>query len=387
MIIEEVRAKSIKDSRGDLTIEVSIKTNVGKFTSSAPNGKSKGKYETKSYKKSLETDIESLKKLSDYFSKEHLEKFEDLRRVEDIIKGHVGGNTQLALECATLKAIAKEQKKEIWEIINPNAKTIPRLVGNCIGGGLHSELISGKRPDFQEFLIIPKNNSALEAFKINKEGKKLAEELLKEKDSKFKSKKNDENAWMTSLNEKEVLEVLEKTKIPLGLDIASAGFFKRKKYHYQNPSLDRTTDEQLMYIFNLIKNFSLIYVEDPFGEDDFISHANLLKNSKGQCLIVGDDLTVTNYKRLEKAIELNSINALIVKPNQNGSLIDLAQVVLLAKNNNIKTIFSHRSGETTENILADLAFGFEADFIKCGITGSEREVKIKRLIDIEKSLK
>ncbi len=398
MIIKGVKGRSIKDSRGDLTVEVSIDTNVGKFTSSAPNGKSKGKHETKSYKKSLETDIDSLGKLSDYFSKEHLEKFEDLRRVEDIVKGHVGGNTQLALECATLKAIAKEQKKEIWKIIReahdllnkskaPRANQIPRLVGNCIGGGLHSELVSGKRPDFQEFLIIPKPNSAIEGFKINSEGKKLAEEFLKEKDSKFKSKKNDENAWMTSLNEKEVLEILKKTKIPLGLDIASSGFFKRKKYHYNNPPLDRTSDEQIMYVSNLIKNFPLIYVEDPFSEDDFISHAKLLKNSKEKCLIVGDDLTVTNYKRLEKAIELNAINSLIMKPNQNGSLIDVSRVVELAKKNKIKMIFSHRSGETMESILADFAFGFGADFIKCGITGPEREVKIKRLIEIEKSLK
>jgi enolase len=104
-------------------------------------------------------------------------------------------------------------------------------------------------------------------------------------------------------------------------------------------------------------------------------------------MVVGDDLTVTNYKRLKKAIEMNSINAILMKPNQNGSLIDVAKVAQLAKDNGIKMIFSHRSGETMENILADVAFGFGADFIKCGITGDVREAKIKRLIEIEKSLK
>ena len=98
-------------------------------------------------------------------------------------------------------------------------------------------------------------------------------------------------------------------------------------------------------------------------------------------------MTVTNLKRLEKAIEMNSINAIIIKPNQNGSLIKVKEVVELAKKNDIKTVFSHRSGETEEDILADLAFGFEADFLKCGITGKEREAKIKRLIEIEKKLK
>ncbi|HKL23548.1 MAG TPA: hypothetical protein VJ895_02240, partial [Candidatus Nanoarchaeia archaeon] len=264
MIIESVKGKKIKDSRGDFTIEVSIDTDVGKFKASAPNGKSKGKHEAKSYKKTIEGDIENLEKISDYFSQEHLEKFDDLRRIEDVTKGHIGANTLFALESAALKAISKEQKKEIWQIINPNAKIIPRLVGNCIGGGLHSKLIGGKRPDFQEFLLVPRENSAIEGFKKNKKAKEKAGKLLEKKDSKFKETKNDENAWMTSLNEKEVLDVLNQVDLPLGLDVASAGFYKRRKYHYKNPPLDRNAEEQLMYISNLIKNYPLIYVEDPF---------------------------------------------------------------------------------------------------------------------------
>jgi len=386
MIIESVKGKKIKDSRGDFTIEVSIDTDVGKFKASAPNGKSKGKHEAKSYKKTIEGDIENLEKISDYFSQEHLEKFDDLRRIEDVTKGHIGANTLFALESAALKAISKEQKKEIWQIINPNAKIIPRLVGNCIGGGLHSKLIGGKRPDFQEFLLVPRENSAIDGFKKNKKAKEKAGKLLEKKDSKFKETKNDENAWMTSLNEKDVLDVLNQVDLPLGLDIASAGFYKRKKYHYKNPPLDRTAEEQLMFVSNLIKNYPLIYVEDPFDEEDFETHKKLLGLVGDRCMIVGDDLTVTNYKRLEKAIEIKAINALIMKPNQNGSLIDVKRVSELAKKNNIKMVFSHRSGETMESILADLAFGFEADFIKCGITGDVREVKIKRLEEIEKSL-
>ena len=386
MIIKGVRAKKIKDSRGDYTIEVKIDSEVGKFKASAPNGKSKGKHEAKSYKKTIEGDIEALKNISDYFSKEYLEKFDDLRRVEDIVKGHIGANTLFALESAVLKAMAKEQKKEIWQIVNPDARIVPRLVGNCIGGGLHSKLIGGKRPDFQEFLLIPKENSAIKNFKDNKKAKEKASEILKKIDSKFKEGKNDENAWMTSLNEKEVLDVLNQVDLPLGLDVASSGFYKRKKYHYKNPPLDRIADEQIMYISNLIKNYPLIYIEDPFDEEDFESHSKLLEKNSN-ILIIGDDLTVTNYKRLQKAIEMKAINALIMKPNQNGSLMDVKRVAELAKKKDIKMIFSHRSGETMESILADLAFGFEADFIKCGITGDVREIKIKRLIEIEKSLK
>jgi enolase len=396
MIIKGVSAKSILDSRKEKTIFVSIKTNVGKFSSSAPNGKSTGKFASKIYKKSLEQDIETLKKFSDYFSNEIMEKFSDLRRIEDILDNHVGANTFFALESATLKAMAKEQKKEVWEIINPDAKNLPRLVGNCIGGGKHSEAIDGKKPDFQEFEIIPDSKSIIVSLNTNKSAKVNAGQILQTVDDKFKKTKSDEDAWMTSFDDKKVLEVLkdlkdntyDETKIYLdeGLDVAASGFYKRKKYHYKNPKLDRTPEEQLGYLSNLIKNFHLFYIEDPFDENDFESFTKLLKKFPDR-LIVGDDLTVTNYKRLERAIKEKSINAIIVKPNQNGSLMEVKRVCDLAKKYNIKIVFSHRSGETKENILADLAFGFQADFFKCGITGKEREVKLDRLIEIEKSLK
>jgi len=383
VVIRGVSAKSILDSRKEKTVCVTIKTDVGNFSASTPNGKSTGKYETKPYKKSLEEDIKFLKDSQGYFSEEILEKFEDLRRVEDIVDRHIGANTLFALESAVLKAIAKEQKKSIWQLINPNAKKLPRLVGNCIGGGKHS---SGKsKPDFQEFLLIPHSKSVEKSFEINKKAKEDVKFLLKEK-GKFKGKENDENAWEVSLNEKEVLEILNKTKLPLGLDVAASSFSKRKKYIYKNPPLDRTGEEQFDYLSNLIKNFDLFYIEDGFSEDDFCGFAKLLEKFP-KTLIVGDDLTVTNYDRLKKAIDNKSINALIVKPNQIGSLLEVSQVCKIAKEKDIKIVFSHRSGETEENILADLAFGFGADFFKCGITGKEREAKLKRLIEIEKSLK
>jgi len=279
--------------------------------------------------------------------------------------------------------MAKEQKKEVWEIINSETKTFPRLVGNCIGGGKHSSF--SKKPDFQEFLLIPKEKSPKKAFEINKKIKKELEYSIKKKDEKFNGEKTDEGAWGTSLNEKEVLEILKKTSVPLGVDIAASSFYKRKKYDYENPRLKRSGDEQFTYLTNLIKNFDIFYIEDPFGEDDFEAFAKLLEKFPDR-LIVGDDLTTTNPKRLEQAIKNKSVNAIIVKPNQIGSLIEVKNVCELAKKNGIRLIFSHRSGETEENILADLAFGFGADFLKTGIDGKEREAKIKRLIEIEKNL-
>ncbi len=383
VVIKGVDAKHVLDSRKEKTIYVSVKTDAGVFGASSPNGKSRGKYEAKNYVKSLEEDIKMLKRFSAYFSSEKIEKFDDLRRVEDIMDRQIGANTLFALESAILKALAKEQKKEIWELLYPKTKRFPRLVGNCIGGGKHS---SGKRPDFQEFLLIPNMKSMKENWEKNKKLKEEAKYLLKIGDKSFEGKRNDEDAWNTSLNEKEIFDILKQLDIPIGTDVAASSFFKRKKYSYENPMLKRTEDEQFEYISNLMKNFGLFYIEDPFDEEDFENFAKLLKKFPNS-LIVGDDLTVTSYKRLERAIKAKSINAIIVKPNQTGSLLEVKKVCELALKNNIKIVFSHRSGETGETILADLAFGFGADFLKCGITGKEREVKIKRLIEIEKSFK
>mgnify|MGYP001594023541 FL=1 len=153
VVIKKVSAKSVLDSRREKTILISIDTNVGRFSASSPTGKSTGKYEAKPYMKSLDKDIEILKKFTDYFSDENIDDFHDLRRIEDIVDRHIGANSLFALESAILKALAKEQKKEVWQIINPNAKNFPRLVGKCVGGGKHSKL--EKKPDFQEFLLIP----------------------------------------------------------------------------------------------------------------------------------------------------------------------------------------------------------------------------------------
>jgi enolase len=269
-------------------------------------------------------------------------------------------------------------------LIYSNAKKLPRLVANVIGGGKHSAV--DKKPDFQEFEIIPDSRSVKESHEIIKKAKKDIERILKQVDKNFKGKKNDENAWVSSLTDKEVLDVLKQIELPLGLDIAASSFYKRKKYNYENPVFKRTPEEQLFFVSNLIKNYGLIYVEDPFDENDFESHSKLLKKFPSS-LVVGDDLTTTNPKRLRKAIELKAINGIIIKPNQVGSLLDVKEVVELCKKHKIKTIFSHRSGETEEKILADLAFGFGADFFKCGSEGDVRVKKIKRLIEIEKTLK
>lgn len=146
-------------------------------------------------------------------------------------------------------------------------------------------------------------------------------------------------------------------------------------------------NQQVEYVANLINKYDLFYVEDPLEENDFKGFKKLMKKIKNKCLIVGDDLIATSPNRLKKAIKNKSVNAVIVKPNQIGSMIKLKEVIDICKNNKIKIIISHRSGESEDYTIADFAIGFQADFIKTGIYGKVRESKLKRIIEIERNLK
>ena len=377
MFIKEIKARKIKDSRKELTIEVSING----IKASSPSGKSTGKYETHSYHKSIDWNINAINNLKIDFE---LDNFNDLTKLEHFIKKkfklkdakQFGANALFALESAVLKALAKSQNKQLWQVINPTAKKIPIPVGNAIGGGLHSH--NKDAPEFQEFLLIPKQSSI-------KQNVKTLNIIYKKLKTKIKSdSKNDEGAWQTSLPNEEIFFILSKFKdIRIGVDVASSSFYKNAEYVYKNKSLD--TNAQISYINSLIKSYNLFYIEDPFQENDFNSFSKL-RNLNKNALITGDDLTATHLSRLKKAISLKAISAIIIKPNQNGSLLELKEIFDMCKKYKIKTILSHRSGETLDSALADYAFAFQADFIKTGISTKYRQVKLKRLIQIEKDL-
>jgi enolase len=374
MQLKEVKARKIKDSRGEYTIEVQI----GKAKASSPSGKSTGKYETPCFRKSLDWNIKFLN--SCVFNLE-INKFDDLKKLETLIKKKAklkdvkqfGANALFALESCILKALALEQKKELWQVINPKAKRFPLPVGNAIGGGLHSH--NKDAPTFQEFLIIPQSNSPKKNFNLMKKIHASLKSKLKS------SKKNDEGAWQTSLNNEQILEVLSKYKnIRLGVDVAASSFYKDKEYYYKNKTLNKSA--QIHYINSLIKKYDLQYCEDPLDEEDFNGFSRIKHTTKN--LVVGDDLTATQISRVKKAHKMKSMNAMIVKPNQNGSLVELKQIMEFCKKNKIKTAISHRSGETLDDALADLSFGFGSDFIKAGVSTKWREAKLKRLVEIEK---
>ncbi len=389
MKLKEVSARVIKDSRGEKTILVS----VNGCLSSSPSGKSTGKYEAKPYRHGVEHDVAFINNMR--FSRE-INKFEDLEFLENYVAKQIGANTMFALEASVLKALAKSQGKELWQLlnpaINPKKAKFPRILSNTIGGGAHSNNI--RHPDFQEFLITS-NNNPTKSKEINENAYCQAKTILKNLEQK-EIEKNDENALQTSFENEKVLEVMKDLQedihdeksvhIDIGLDVASSQFFINGKYGYKNPKKNLTREQQIDYIAELIKKYNIFYVEDALDEEDFEGFAELLKKTKGECLICGDDLTTTNLERVKIAIKKKAINAIIVKPNQIGSLLEVKKVIELAKKNGLFVIISHRSGETIDNTIGDLAFAWGADFIKTPVIGVERLAKVDRLIEIEKSL-
>ncbi len=385
MEIKQISAKEVKNSRNEKTIQIILKTEKGTFITSAPSGKSRGKHEVPIYKKSLQHDIKYINNLNlEIVNSLGIDSFEDLEYIERLTFNDIGGNTLFVLEANFLKALAKENKKELWKFLGGKKSNI-KPIGNAIGGGLHSKGIKNKKPDFQEFLFIASGKTFSEKVKINEKAYNLVKKFLKAK------KRNDEGAWETELSNEEVLEIMDKVrnilkkkkiKIDIGLDIAGSSFYN-KNYNYKNPVRNLTRNQQIDYLASLIKNYNIFYIEDPLNEHDFKGFKQLLKETKK--LITGDDLTTTNLERVEKAIKSKSISGIIIKPNQIGSLLETKQVIDLCKKNKIKTIISHRSGETLDNTIADLAIGFGCDFIKTGIYGKVRKSKLNRLIQILKN--
>ncbi len=389
MLIKGVKARIVQDSRGQETICVSVN---GRAEASSPNGKSTGQYETPSYHKSIKFCVDFLNKWNDLIE---INTFDELVKVEKAIckklnikKANLfGANSLYAFESAILKALAKEKKKELFEIAGNN-KRMPNPIGNVVGGGMHSSAIK-IHPNFQEFLVIPKSKSFSENFEI------MNHVYNNVKNNLQTHGVNDEGAWLVSCTDEEVLHTLSRIisnvqekyqdAIVLGVDAATSTLFKNKNYNYTNKKLNPS--EQIDFTEEITINYGIGYFEDPFQEKDFKSFAKLHKFFDKKCLIVGDDLTATQYNRAVGAIRTKSINAMIIKPNQNGSLLELKRIFGLCKKHGVATVLSHRSGETMDDALADYAVGFGADYIKCGVATKWREVKLKRLAEIEKKIK
>lgn len=373
-MIENIILSEVYNSCKEKTIKVSIKNENGIFSACPPSGTSKGRYEAKTL------DVGIIKKMFPKIKKKFLGKIEvDVDRIiEKIGIEKIGANFSIALSIAALRAISRSNP---YHFLNSNAEFFPYPLGNTIGGGAHSGYLSE-----QEFLVLPlKAKTIKEAIKTNLTIWKETGNLLKP----FITGRNRENAWICKLNDLKSLEILSKIAedfgARIGIDFASSQIYKDGRYYYKHPDRNFSPEDQLDFIISLIKTYRLVYVEDPFHENDFEHLAELTR--KTRCLITGDDLFTTQPSRLKLGVKNKAGNAIIIKPNQVGTVYKTLETVKIAKEANFTTVVSHRSCETEDDFIADLAVGIESPIIKCGIYGREREAKLNRLVEIWKRTK
>lgn len=406
MFIKGINARAIKDSRNDDTIEVEVITKDGRFTASAPSGKSKGIHEAQAFSsRGMGFSIAFAKAIGRKLADKALVEFDDLNIIENYARkidrsnnwSMIGANTLYALEAAVLKAISASHGKEVWQFLCSKPGLLPLPLGNCIGGGKHVN--QETKTDIQEFLFLPKTKHFFDAHFINLQAYKTAKKLILEQDKRFENKLTDENAFAVTLENEQALELLGNVKgeikkkfavnLQLGIDAASSCFFVKNHYYYNNPAKKLNREQQISYMLELIKKYGLVYVEDPLHEEDFEGFSKLKKEVDKQnikCMICSDDLTATQFPRVEKAIKEDCMHALIVKPNQNGSLVETKRIVDFAKKHGINCVISHRSAETLDNTIAHLAVGWQCPIIKTGILGKERFAKLHELIRIEREI-
>ena len=403
-IIEDVRVRKILDSRGNPTVEVDIITWNGFGRAAAPSGASTGSREVKSFPEGGVDKV--IGEVEDVISSELIgmdaEYLSDIDLVLKEIDGTdnmsaIGGNTSVAVSMAAAKAAAASYNLPLYKFLGGNMKNeLPYPLGNMMNGGAHAGV---NAPDIQEFLVVPVGAKSIEqAVFGNVAIHKKLKELIAKKDSAFTGGKGDEGGWIPNVTNDTALEIqaqaCEEVSNELGfeirpsLDFASSEFWDadKGKYVYEQDGIERDTGEQVEYVKDIINTYGMFYVEDPFDENDFDGFSQLTSEVGDKCLICGDDLFVTNKEYLAKGIAQNAANAIIIKPNQIGSLTETYATVKLAKENNVVPVVSHRSGETTDETIAHLAVAWGAPIIKTVAVSGERIAKLNELIRIEEEL-
>ncbi len=405
MRIKSVVASVIKDSRGEPTIEVSLVSEKTRVKASVPSGKSKGKFEAVSHP--AEKAVAVVEKIA---SELLIEDFKDLASFDHALldadgtenKSNIGANTSLALSIAFARLLSKEKNIPLYQLIADaagNKKLVfPRLFVNLINAGRHAPPETNPLA-FQEYLVIPETNSprlALkEIFELIEFLKGAVLEYQKEiiEGACPELVEGDEGGFVLSGDEPEIgLRILREAaamsssgnRFQFGLDAAASSLFKDGHYQWRNKAW--TSTELVGEYEKLIRSYDLLSIEDPFDEEAQDEWKIFTEANKDKIWIVADDLTVTNPVRIERAGRDGEANAIIIKPNQIGTVSEAIKAVETARSFGWKIIVSHRSGETMDDFIADFAYGLSADGLKAGSpTQPERLAKYQRLIEIEES--
>ncbi|MCX5818512.1 MAG: hypothetical protein NT047_01145 [Deltaproteobacteria bacterium] len=401
--ITHIRYRTVYDSRGVETLEVDVITEKGFGRVAAPFGApgSRGEFEAPAYAPGgLRDSMAILEKtlipsLIGMDAAEQ-EKIDDMLLQVDGTPNfeRIGGNTAAIISTAVGTAAADALKIPLFKLYRKDEGwTLPYPLGNIIGGGAHS---LGPAPDMQEHLIVPVGAKTVkQAIEINLRVHDNVGKLLEKKDPGFAGGTDDENAWAANLNDVEALQIIkeavdriadaEGVEIRMGLDLAADRFWDpaRKVYRYDRESASRSPQEQVDFLGGLIERFNLIYVEDGFNSNDYDSFALLNKRFGQRCLICADDVYASNPARTKTGIEKGSAGAMIIKPNQIGTITGTKETAFLAQSHGMKIVLSHRSGETPDDSIAHLAVAWNALMIKTGVKGGERLAKLNELIRIE----
>lgn len=393
-IIQAVQLRKILDSRGNPTVEVDMVTESGFGRAAAPSGASTGKYEAKVRPVDEAIDdaeqnlIPALIGLDAADQAEFDQQLHSIDGTPDL--SQIGANIAVALSLANAKAAAMAGGMDLYRYLGGAfIKETPFPLGNVIGGGAHAVGAT----DIQEFLVVPTGASdAEEAVFANAAVHRKVKELLIAQGKGCG--KGDEGAWAPHIDDIAAFETVHQAvtaisdemniTISMGIDVAASELWNGTLYHYKDA--DRTTEDQIAYIGELVDRYSLIYVEDPLHEDDFEGFSDLTEAIGDRCLICGDDLFVTNTERIMQGIDIGAANAVLIKPNQVGTLTETYEAVQMAHTHGMDTVMSHRSGETTDTTIAHLATAFGCIFLKTGVVGGERIAKLNELIRIEEQI-
>ena len=415
-LIESIEAVEILDSRGNPTLQVEVVTEEGiTGIASVPSGASTGSFEAVELRdgeknryngKGCQKAVENVnKKISkkiigmNVYNQRKID--EEMIRLDDTLnKSNLGANAILGVSLAVAKTASNSLGMELYQYIGGiNAKELPVPMMNILNGGKHSE----NNISIQEFMIMPVGNITFaERLKRGAEIYHTLKKVLKEKG--FNVGVGDEGGFAPNLQNEEmaldvIIEAIKKSKyepgkdVVLALDVASTEMREEAKkigkdgYYFWKTDMLKSNEEMMDYLVDLCNKYPIVSIEDGLAEEDWDNWKILTERLGNKIQLVGDDLFVTNMSRLKRGIDKKVANAILIKPNQIGTLTETLDTIRMAKQNGYKTIISHRSGETEDTTIADIAVGINSMQIKTGAPcRTDRVTKYNRLLKIEKEI-
>lgn len=408
--IKNIHAREILDSRGNPTVECDIELHDGSLgRASVPSGASTGIHEALELRdgdnnRYLGKGVKKAVNNINHILKENIinKRFDSYRDFDKLIldldgtenKSKIGANATLAASLAFAKSLSNHSSQNFFSYIAETKEfLLPVPMMNIVNGGSHAD----NDVDIQEFMIAPIGAPNFsEALRYGCEIFHSLKSILKLKN--LNTNVGDEGGFAPNIkSSSEVIDIIisavEKAgfkinvDILLSLDVASTEFFQNNKYELKGEGKSLSSDEMVNYLENMLNNYPIYSIEDGMSEDDWDGWVNLTERIGNKVQLVGDDLFVTNIKRLETGIKINAANAILVKLNQIGSLSETIDAINLGKKNNYSSIISHRSGETEDTTIADLSVAVSAGQIKTGsLSRTDRTSKYNQLLRIEETL-